>query len=159
MLKKNHHFWTPSRWTQKSKNRAFGEPRGRKKCSGYRRGCHFWPGGSEGPPRARGLVKKKNDRGADEQLVQDLTRHGPMARRIFDAFIGFVVFFCIYENILFFRFLKVSQTCDEFSYGIFCVRIGNNAKQLYANKTNTKQFYANKNNIPPISFYNVRKVD
>jgi hypothetical protein len=44
---------------------------------------HFWPGGSQGPPRARGLVKKKTTRGAEEQLVRDLTRPGPMARRIF----------------------------------------------------------------------------
>ena len=34
---------------------------------------HFWPGGSQGPPRARGLVKKKT---TEEQLVRDLTRHG-----------------------------------------------------------------------------------
>ena len=31
---------------------------------GQRQVVHFWPGGSQGPPRARGLVKEKNDRGA-----------------------------------------------------------------------------------------------
>ena len=56
---KNHNFWTPSRWTTKSKKSTLGAPKVRKKCPPRRRGCHFWPGGSRGPPRARGLVKKK----------------------------------------------------------------------------------------------------
>ena len=63
------------------KNQPLEHQRAEKKCPGDRPVVHFWPGGSEGPPRARGLVKKKRT-GADEQLVQDLTRHGPMARRI-----------------------------------------------------------------------------
>ena len=29
---------------------------------GDRQVVHFWPGGSQGPPRARGLVKKKGQR-------------------------------------------------------------------------------------------------
>ena len=68
------------------KNRALERQRVDFVAASDRRGCRFWPGGSQGPPRARGLVKKKNDRGAEEQLVQDLTRHGPMAQRIVEIF-------------------------------------------------------------------------
>ena len=77
-MPKNHHFWTPSQWTKKSKKTTLGAPKGRTKSA--RRiagGVIFWLGGSEGPPQ------EKNDRGAEEQLVRDLTRHGPMARRMY----------------------------------------------------------------------------
>ena len=45
---------------------------------------------------------------------------------IFTAFIGFVVFFCIYEDILkicFNMFGNISQKCEHFSYEIFFVII------------------------------------
>ena len=58
-MPKNHHFWTPSRWTKKSKNRALERQGLNKKCQGRRQVVHFWPGWSQGPPRARGPVKKK----------------------------------------------------------------------------------------------------
>ena len=64
------------------KNRALERHRVDFVAATDRQVVHFWPGGPQGPPRARGLVKNKNDRGAEEQLVRDLTRHGPMARRI-----------------------------------------------------------------------------
>ena len=38
--------------------------------------------------RAR-TSEEKTDRGADEQLVRDLTRHGPMARRIFQTYLNY----------------------------------------------------------------------
>ena len=40
----------------------------------------FWARRSQGPPRARGLRKTKT---TEEQLAQDLIRHGPMAWQIF----------------------------------------------------------------------------
>ena len=41
-------------------------------------GVPFWARRSQGPPRARVLVNKKTTEG---QLVEDLTRQGPLARR------------------------------------------------------------------------------
>ena len=41
-----------------------------------RRWSHFWTGRSQGPPRARGLVKNKT---TEEHLVEGLTCQGPNA--------------------------------------------------------------------------------
>ena len=64
---------------KKKKNRDMWRHRVDFVAATDRQVVHFWPGGSQGPPRARGLVKKKT---TEEQLVRDLTRHGPLARRI-----------------------------------------------------------------------------
>ena len=63
------------------KNQALERQRVDFVAPGDRQVVHFWPGGSEAASRARTSIEK-NDRGAEEQLVQDLTRHGPMAQRI-----------------------------------------------------------------------------
>jgi hypothetical protein len=44
------------------KNQALERHRVDFVAAGDRRGVYFWPGGSQGPPRARGLVKKKRQR-------------------------------------------------------------------------------------------------
>ena len=79
---KNHHFGTPSRWTNKSNKSSLGAPKGRKKVPDGSPGVSFL---ARRVPRAASRARtseEKNDRGADEQLVRDLTRHGPMAWRI-----------------------------------------------------------------------------
>ena len=58
-MPKNHHFWTPSRWTKKLKKSTLERHGIDFVALGDRRGLYFWPGGSQGPPRARGLVNKK----------------------------------------------------------------------------------------------------
>ena len=84
-MPKNHHFWTPSRWTKKS---SLGAPRAEQKVPGASPRVSFLARRVRGAASRAWTSGEKNDRGAEEQLVQDLTRHGPMARRNFYIYIS-----------------------------------------------------------------------
>jgi hypothetical protein len=55
---KTHVFLIVPKSIKNLKKSALVRPRVDFVAPGQRRLVHFWPGGSQGPPRARGLVKK-----------------------------------------------------------------------------------------------------
>ena len=61
------------------KNRPWGRQRVDSSAPSDRRVFPFWPGGSQG---AASRARTSEQKTTEEQLVQDLTRHGPLARRI-----------------------------------------------------------------------------
>ena len=94
-MPKNHHFWTPSR-TNKSNKSSLGAPRAEQKVQGASPGVSFLARRVRGAASRARTSEEKNDRGAEEQLVQDLTRHGPMAWRILRDKIKYIFNMCIY---------------------------------------------------------------
>ena len=58
---------------------ALGRPRLDLIAPGVTRVYSLWPGG----PRAASRARTYQEKMTEEQLVEDLARHGPMARRVF----------------------------------------------------------------------------
>ena len=61
-MSKKSDFSRSSQEAEKKKIRAMWRYRVDFVAASDRQVVHFWPGGSQGPPRARGLVKKKRQR-------------------------------------------------------------------------------------------------